>query len=207
MVGATSTTRPSSRSPTTTAATSRSSHNVGNTSAGPTTVPRGRAFRRTARAPTATAYTYGPNFPDRALRASIDWYIGNNGRAAEGGRSLYRVRLGSGAVPRRSKKSLPVVSDMQVLYRVSTSNSFVAATRVAAADWVNVNAMQVTPTVDECRSARLHRRRDQLWPPATHLHRLLHAQESCHDDLARELNACQAWALLAPAAVAPRRGV
>lgn len=120
-------------------------HNVGSTSAGPDNCSKGLGFPTDCSSTNGNPYTYGPN-SQIARFAATDWYIGNNGRAAEGGRSLFRVRLGAGAVPAR-EEVVAGVSDMQVLYRVNASDSFVAATSVAAGDWLNVNAMQVTLTV------------------------------------------------------------
>ena len=121
-------------------------HNTGNPAHGPGNCSKGLGYPTDCSSTNGNAYTYGPN-SQLARFTAVDWYIGNNGRAAEGGRSLYRVRLDSGAVP-ATEEVVAGVRDMQVLYRVNTSNSFVEATSVAAADWVNVNAMQVILTVD-----------------------------------------------------------
>jgi type IV pilus assembly protein PilW len=63
------------------------------------------------------------------------WYIGNNGRAGTGGRSLYRVTKTG------SEEVADGVRDMQLSYLVSGSAAYVAATAVA--DWSTVTAVRV----------------------------------------------------------------
>lgn len=93
-------------------------------------------------------YPYGPNSQISRFSA-VDWYIGDNGRATEGGRSLFRRRLGS-AASFSAEEMVAGVTNMQILYRVAGSNDFVTATTVNAtpANWLNVNAVSVELTFD-----------------------------------------------------------
>lgn len=77
------------------------------------------------------------------------WYIGNNGRNDEGGRSLYRRRLTeNGSLV--TEEILPGVVDMVITYHGTTSNDFVGVGSVTntAAGWSTVNAMEVTLTTE-----------------------------------------------------------
>lgn len=82
---------------------------------------------------TALGNTY--QFPNGSLVSrfvAAGWFIGNNGRAAGGGRSLYRVtRNGADEVAEG-------VRDMQVTYLVGGATGYVAAASVA--DWSTVVA-------------------------------------------------------------------
>ncbi|MFN3985373.1 MAG: prepilin-type N-terminal cleavage/methylation domain-containing protein [Rhodocyclaceae bacterium] len=78
------------------------------------------------------------------------WYVGDNGRPADGGRSLYRVRYvqGTGASPADgsrivTEELLPGVSDMQFRFRLQGSNDFVAPATIGT-DWDQVSAVEVT---------------------------------------------------------------
>jgi type IV pilus assembly protein PilW len=73
------------------------------------------------------------------------WYIGNNDRPDEGGRSLYRVRLDSGGVE-RTEEIVAGVTDMQLQYGVNGSDNIVDSTGVA--DWATVNSVFITLTID-----------------------------------------------------------
>jgi type IV pilus assembly protein PilW len=88
---------------------------------------------------TANLYQFKPNSQVARFTAT-DWYIGNNGRPLEGGRSLYRMRLGAPS----AEEVVAGVTDMQIRYRVANATDFVDATSVAAADWKNVNALAIT---------------------------------------------------------------
>jgi type IV pilus assembly protein PilW len=88
-------------------------------------------------------YAFAPN--SRLARLSaVDWYIGNNGRAVEGGRSLYRRRLGAGAAM-VTEEVVAGVTDMQLLYRETGSDSFVEAGTIGT--WTNVTAVTITLTM------------------------------------------------------------
>jgi type IV pilus assembly protein PilW len=92
-----------------------------------------------------TPYSFKPNSQVARLSASA-WYIGNNGRAGEGGRSLYRVRLGRGAVP-ITEEVVAGVIDMQVQYREQGGGVDTFRTASTVGNWSNVNAVRVTLTL------------------------------------------------------------
>ena len=86
-----------------------------------------------------------PQFQVARLTA-VTWYIGNNGRANEGGRSLYRVRLQPDGFT-VIEEILPGVVDMQVTYHLKNNVGFVAsddALLATQANWNDVNAIQLT---------------------------------------------------------------
>lgn len=69
---------------------------------------------------------------------STIWYIGNNGRPAEGGRSLYRRQLGSNA-----EEIIPGVNNMVIGYRDGESVNFVSD----PGNWEGVSAVEITLTL------------------------------------------------------------
>jgi type IV pilus assembly protein PilW len=79
----------------------------------------------------------------RLLAAS--WFVGNNDRPDEGGRSLYRRRLTSGGVE-VTEEVVAGVTDLQVRYGENNSDDVVDASLVA--DWANVNSIFITLTAD-----------------------------------------------------------
>lgn len=124
---------------------------VHNTGAGPPgNCSKGLDFPSAACPPpnaNGNPYTFGRN-SQIARFAAADWYIGNNGRPEEGGRSLYRRSLGSGATP-LTEEIIAGVVDMQIQYRLANSNDFVDATSITVPnDWTNVNAVMITLTMD-----------------------------------------------------------
>jgi len=73
-----------------------------------------------------------------ALAATV-WYVGDNGRPQEGGRSLFRRRIGDA----NAEEVVPGITDMQLSFRANnTAASFVAN----PANWRNVTAVEVTLT-------------------------------------------------------------
>jgi type IV pilus assembly protein PilW len=118
------------------------SHVDGAGTPGPGNCSKGLGYPTSCGSSTGNAYTFNPN-SQIARFTAVDWYIGNNDRASEGGRSLYRRRLGSGGVP-VTEEVVAGVTDMQIRYRVSGADSFVAAGSMAAGDWANVNALAIT---------------------------------------------------------------
>lgn len=92
-----------------------------------------------------TPYSFGPNSQVARLSATA-WYIGNNPRVAEGGRSLYRVRLGAGATS-ITEEVVAGVTDMQLEYREQGAgvDEFREAANVGI--WANVNAVRITLTL------------------------------------------------------------
>lgn len=73
------------------------------------------------------------------------WYIGDNGRQSEGGRSLYMARLGnsSGAGAVEEIEIAAGVTDMTLLYRLTDTADFVDADTVGNR-WTDVNAVEIT---------------------------------------------------------------
>lgn len=97
-------------------------------------------------------YTFGPNSQIAQLNAT-DWYVGTN---PTGGASLYRISLDNqGGTPTpTAKEMVRNVTGMRVAYHVTTQNPTVsaptyvtAATVTAANNWANVDAVQVTLTL------------------------------------------------------------
>jgi type IV pilus assembly protein PilW len=91
-------------------------------------------------------YTYAPN-SQVARMSAVDWYIGANGRTDEGGQSLYRRRLGSGASI-AVEEIVAGVTDMQISYRIDDDTGFVDASAISAANWDSVNAVAIELTVE-----------------------------------------------------------
>ncbi|MDR0775521.1 MAG: PilW family protein [Azonexus sp.] len=88
-----------------------------------------------------------PPFQVSRLTA-VMWYIGNNGRATEGGRSLYRISLQSNGTT-ATEEILPGVVNMQMSYHLNDTNNFVGSGALAAqADWDKINAIQLTLTTE-----------------------------------------------------------
>lgn len=96
---------------------------------------------------TGNVYTFRPN-SQLARFAASSWYIGNNGRPEEGGRSLFRRRLGSGGVS-VTEEVVAGVTDLQIQYRLNGSNEFLDASspNITTAGWDAVNAVQLTLTM------------------------------------------------------------
>jgi len=94
----------------------------------------------------ATNYVFPRNSTVGRLQA-VTWYIGNNGRAADGGRSLYRIRLGAGGVP-VTEEVVAGVTDMQVQYGTNGSDTISdAGSIVGTAAWAGVNSVFITLTI------------------------------------------------------------
>jgi type IV pilus assembly protein PilW len=90
--------------------------------------------------PGSNIYTYAPNSQLARVYAA-NWYIGNNGRVNEGGRSLYRMRINN-AVP---EEIVAGVTNLEVAYREQGQNDFLAANAVG--NWANVIALRITLTM------------------------------------------------------------
>jgi len=87
-------------------------------------------------------YAFGRN--SQIMRFSVvNWYVGNNGRTEEGGRSLYRVRMGSGA-SFVTEEVVAGISNMQLTYREQGRPDFRDSTAVG--NWANVNAVRIELT-------------------------------------------------------------
>lgn len=78
---------------------------------------------------------------------ATDWYIGQNLRTDEGGRSLFRRRLTNGGNV-ITEEVVAGVTDMQVTYRRGSATTFTAPGVWSAADWADVNAVRIDLTVE-----------------------------------------------------------
>jgi len=117
-------------------------HNTGGvTSPGNCTMGLGWVVPRVC-SPAGRPYNYGPNSTILKFE-SMYWYIGNNGRAASGGTSLFRMRLQNiGGVPTMvPEEVLEGVSGLQFQYLVDGAAGYVDA--AAVADWKSVLAVQI----------------------------------------------------------------
>jgi type IV pilus assembly protein PilW len=92
--------------------------------------------------PTGTTYTFSPGSKIGRLVA-VGWYIGNNGRAETGGRSLYRVTRNG------AEEIAEAVNDMQIEYLPSGAAAYTNAAGAAAAGggWPGVVSIRVTLTL------------------------------------------------------------
>jgi type IV pilus assembly protein PilW len=90
-------------------------------------------------------YPFPRNSPIGRLSA-VAWYIGNNGRPDEGGRSLYRRRLDAGGAE-VVEEVVAGVTDMQITYRMRNDEDIIAAND-ATMNWDQVNAVLIALTTD-----------------------------------------------------------
>jgi type IV pilus assembly protein PilW len=89
---------------------------------------------------------YAPNTVIAQL-SSTAWYIGDNGRPDEGGRSLYMARLGNNAgdATLRPIEIASGITDLTFRFRVIDTADFVDADAISAANrWADVNAIEVS---------------------------------------------------------------
>lgn len=93
---------------------------------------------------TGNVYAFPQNSQIGRLYA-VNWYIGNNGRAADGGRSLYRQRLTNNGVV-VTEEIVSGVTDMQITYGVNASDTISTATTLGtgSAAWSPVNSVFIT---------------------------------------------------------------
>ena len=118
-------------------------HNTGSGVATPGNCSKGMGYPTDCSSTNGNEYIFGPN--SQVARFSVvTYYIGNNNRPAEGGRSLYRIRMGAGA-QLFTEEVVAGVTDMQLTYREQGVNEFRTANNVGT--WGNVNAMMITLTV------------------------------------------------------------
>jgi type IV pilus assembly protein PilW len=95
---------------------------------------------------TGNVYTFPRNAWIGRLSA-IDWYIGNNGRAADGGSSLYRRRLTPNGVV-VVEEVVAGITNMEIQYGVAGNDTIFDATGlVGAAAWAPVSSVFITLTV------------------------------------------------------------
>lgn len=74
---------------------------------------------------------------------AVTWFVGNNGRAADGGSSLYRVRYTRGGVV-VTEEVLPGIANMLIRYRIDGGADFVNS--VTAAQRPALTAIEITLT-------------------------------------------------------------
>ena len=81
--------------------------------------------------------------------SSVTWYIGQNGRAEDGGRSLYQISLQHR--PTRGIRTIEIasgVTDMQLRYKTRTGADFVTAASLSSSGaWETVDAVEITLTL------------------------------------------------------------
>jgi type IV pilus assembly protein PilW len=75
---------------------------------------------------------------------AVDWYIGNNGRAGEGGRSLYRQRLNTGGVV-VTEEVVAGITDMQMRFRANGSDIIIADASLVT-DWSAISSVLIQIT-------------------------------------------------------------
>lgn len=78
------------------------------------------------------------------------WFVGNNDRPEEGGRSLYRIALNPGGVT-NTEEIVAGVTNMRLQYGMNGSQDIMDANN-AAIDWARVNSVFVTLTIDSADS-------------------------------------------------------
>lgn len=74
---------------------------------------------------------------------AVTWFVGNNGRAEEGGSALYRARYTRGGVV-VTEEVLPGISNMRIRYRLDGGADFVNS--VTAAQRANLTAIEISLT-------------------------------------------------------------
>lgn len=74
------------------------------------------------------------------------WYVGSNGRAATGGRALYRVTMDG-----TPQEVIDGVTDMQLQYKTDTAVNYVDASAIT--DWARVEAIRVTVSLEGTTAA------------------------------------------------------
>jgi type IV pilus assembly protein PilW len=99
---------------------------------------RGLGFPTSCATATGNAYTFPRNSQIGRL-VVVDWYIGNNGRVGEGGRSLYRRRMDVGGAF-VTEEVVGGITDMQMRFRATGSDVISDPTGVA-----NWNCCEITP--------------------------------------------------------------
>jgi type IV pilus assembly protein PilW len=104
---------------------------------------RGLGFPTDCGTLTGNVYTFPRNAQIGRLLVT-SWYIGNNGRADEGGRSLYRRRLGVGGVE-VTEEIVAGVTDMQMQFRATGANAIIADASLVA-DWTTISSILVRLT-------------------------------------------------------------
>jgi type IV pilus assembly protein PilW len=95
---------------------------------------------------TPSYLAYNPNATVTRFMSAI-WYVGNNGRPEDGGRSLYRARIGTNG-DQITEEIVAGVSDLQITYHRRNQTTWdTAATIQAANAWANVDALSLQMTL------------------------------------------------------------
>ncbi|MFP4161613.1 MAG: prepilin-type N-terminal cleavage/methylation domain-containing protein [Ectothiorhodospira sp.] len=124
------------------------SHEPGNCSKGLACKPTAPADCDICKSPydkdSSSSYWY--YFPQNAVIARLKdhlWYIGHNGRAEEGGRSLYRYSLRFG-----TEEIVAGVEDMQLRYKLPDEETWQTASDITSDnDWRRVEAVEIRFTL------------------------------------------------------------
>ena len=111
--------------------------------AAPDNCSRGLGFPTSCASPTGNEYEFPRNSQIGRLVA-VDWYIGNNGRAGEGGRSLYRRRLDAGGVE-VTEEVVAGITDMDMQFRATGSDTIIADAS-AVTDWSAISSVLISIT-------------------------------------------------------------
>ncbi len=85
--------------------------------------------------------------------SAVTWFIGNNGRAADGGRSLFRSRLTAGGVV-LTEEVVAGVTDMQLRFGTNDSDDIVEPDSLTTIDdWAAVNSVFIELTFNSANTA------------------------------------------------------
>jgi type IV pilus assembly protein PilW len=109
----------------------------------PVNCSRGLGFPTSCASATGNTYTF-PRNAQLGRLVAVDWYIGNNGRAAEGGRSLYRRRLAPGGVE-VTEEVVAGITDMQMRFRANADDNIIADASLVP-DWTAISSVLIQVT-------------------------------------------------------------
>lgn len=94
---------------------------------------------------------YNPNASVTRFMSAI-WYVGNNGRPEDGGRSLFRVRVDNNG-QLITEEIVAGVSDLQITYHRGNVNAWDSASTIDTANaWNNVDALRLQMTLISAES-------------------------------------------------------
>ncbi|WML91073.1 prepilin-type N-terminal cleavage/methylation domain-containing protein [Thiothrix lacustris] len=112
-----------------------------NDSNSPGNCSKGLGFPTNCATTQGNPYTYPPNAYIGRLYSSV-WYLGNNGRTQEGGRSLYRARIDKGNT--LYEEIVSGLNNLRIEYHVSDVDTWSDASAIT--DWDTVDALKLTIT-------------------------------------------------------------
>lgn len=121
-------------------------HAEGVLAPGPGNCSQGLGFPTDCGSVTGNVYTFARNSAVGRM-AAVAWYVGANGRPADGGRSLYRRRLAPGGLL-VTEEVVAGVTNLRVTYGVNGSELIRDGSVLGSADWPNVNSVFVELTAD-----------------------------------------------------------